>query len=307
MKNMNISNRCNLKYQHNVRLPYINGIIDALYLNDDIVDIVEIKVSKQREWRDNALIQSILYGLSLHKNRFRIHLINILSKKCEHFYVNFSKTITSNGELLRELEQNIKDENDIYESLLNDIIMEMIGNVRTSSYTKELRKISNDIQMYNMNCFLAKTLTNNVEKEDKIDFDITNVFFLDGRIYRKEIQVLHFYELTSPTRVTLHFQLYTRDEIIDFLKKFKKIVNCWGIEKIIVGRHLLQEYLPFKNEIPYEFLNKDNIQMSEKNWNEYLLTANWEETENNIIDWNNIVSSSAVQITEMSEKYNFKC
>ena len=54
-------------------------------------------------------------------------------------------------------------------------------------------------------------------------------------------------------------------------------------------------------------LNKDNIQMSEKNWNEYLLTANWEETENNIIDWNNIVSSSAVQITEMSEKYNFKC
>lgn len=57
----------NLKTQSNVAMPFVTGIADALLLpqkdSKDILEVIEIKASRSPEWMENALIQSILYGI----------------------------------------------------------------------------------------------------------------------------------------------------------------------------------------------------------------------------------------------------
>jgi len=84
---------CNLnhlKVQSNVAMAYVSGIADALVLNNDKaskepLEVIEIKASRAAEWKDNALVQSVLYGLMLGRNYFRIHLVNVLQKESSHY------------------------------------------------------------------------------------------------------------------------------------------------------------------------------------------------------------------------------
>lgn len=82
-----------LKVQQNVTMPFLNGIADAMLCPPErgIVEIYEIKASKSAEWQNNALVQSILYGICMGKTLFRIHLVNVFSKESYSYSVHFGK------------------------------------------------------------------------------------------------------------------------------------------------------------------------------------------------------------------------
>lgn len=75
----------NLKTQSNVAMQFVTGIADALLLphkdSKELLEVLEIKASRSPEWMENALIQSILYGIMLGRSLFRIHLLNVLSNE----------------------------------------------------------------------------------------------------------------------------------------------------------------------------------------------------------------------------------
>jgi hypothetical protein len=255
-----------LKSQHNVSGQFLNGIIDAVVLNEkDFVDIYEIKASRGRDWNESALLQAIMYGLCLYKTKFRIHLVNVLHSSWQHFYVD------------------IKD------------------------YQETMSKIITDIQLYNLNCFLSKNRSfHNVEKKC---LNIVNLFFLDGRCKNEEIESIYLYEFTSPTKISLHIQLDKFDP--KFWIELKKLINSWGIKKIIVGRHLTSNLIPTDLPIEIKFLNNKTKQI---NWDIYLTQIGWykELTEfqkegKKVLDlnWKKILSTSSIQIAELCEKFNF--
>ena len=82
----------NLKTQDNVHCCFMNGMIDVSFERSDpnsLLEIVEIKASRKKDWTTTALLQAILYGICKHKSIFRVHLINVLSKSWKHYYVSF--------------------------------------------------------------------------------------------------------------------------------------------------------------------------------------------------------------------------
>jgi hypothetical protein len=248
-----------LKTQHKVRTPFINGIIDCVNMNEnDFYDIFEIKASKKRDWNENALLQSIMYGICLYKTKFRVHLINVSSKTWQHYFVDLTDYRSS-----------------------HDIIR-------------------NDIQLWNLNCFLSKNRT--FHDENKKNLDIFQLFFLDGRIENGKLVKFSFFEVVSPTKVTLHLEFNTLKEIEKFLlNDFERIIESWNVKKIIVGRHIPKNY--FKGDI-FRYLYKENL-----SWEYYLYQLQWnmelnDDKENNIISWDNIISTTSIQIAEICERYN---
>jgi len=131
-----------LKVQHNVAMPFLNGIADAVVVppstSTQLVEVMEIKASKSPEWQENALLQSILYGLSLGKSLFRVHLVNVFSKESCSYVMNFGKEFF---------------------------------NVREA--------VVADVQQWNLNCFLCKNVT--YHDPQKKTLHVQNTFFLDGQ------------------------------------------------------------------------------------------------------------------------------
>jgi hypothetical protein len=84
-----LSTSGNLKTQMNVAMSFVTGIVDASIVppksGQDILDIIEIKASRSSQWTDQALVQSILYGIMLGRSRFRIHLFNVASTRVSSF------------------------------------------------------------------------------------------------------------------------------------------------------------------------------------------------------------------------------
>jgi len=70
-----------LKTQSNVSMPFVKGIIDAVVETETVFDILEIKASRSLQWRNQALLQAILYGILSAKSVFKIHLINVFAKQ----------------------------------------------------------------------------------------------------------------------------------------------------------------------------------------------------------------------------------
>ena len=261
--------------QHSVRLPFMNGIIDVFYCpENEMMEIFEIKASKTREWKENALLQSILYGLCKKRKIFRVHLINVFSTKWSHYCIHF------------------KDD------------LEMV-----------LSQIRDDLQLYNLNCFLSKngTIRNPIKK----DFPIENVFFLDG-IPEKE---LYFYEFTSPTKITLLFRILTKENIESFWKStFPSLQKNIKIKKIVVSRLLWKDRIPLSvlSLSDFRFLNKKNEPYTSKEWETFLHQCNWYKDKELIkgnqeddkrqytqLKWKNILSTSSVQIGDLCKNFNF--
>jgi hypothetical protein len=246
--------------QHKVGVPFIHGIVDCVNLNDqDFIDIYEIKVSKKRDWSENALLQAILYGICLHKMKFRVHLINVSSKYWQHYFIDLEK------------EANV------------------------------ILQIRNDIQLWNLNCYLSKNRT--FHDSNKNNLNIFQLFFIDGRIIKDELVQLVLYEIASPTKVVIHFELYTPSDIQFFIEKqLQKIIELWNIQKIIVGRHIPANYFHGDR---FRYLAKDQL-----SWEYYLYQIQWnkeihQEDEKYIISWEHSISSTSLQICELCERYNF--
>lgn len=259
--------------QHQVRTAYINGIIDVFYQpENDLVEIFEIKASKQREWKDNALLQAIFYALCKKRSIFRIHLINVFSGKWLHYYVNFKKDL--------------------------HIV---------------LRQITDDLQLYNLNCYLSKnrTIHNSVKK----NFYINNVHFLDGifDFEKNEWKQLNLFEMSSPTKISLLFSNTGNSNCILFLEKtIPQIIQDLKIKKIIVGRKLWKDIVSINN-VDVRYLNKYNQPYSEKQWEQFLIHTNWykekiqikEDDSKTRIDWNQVISSTSIQICDLCNQFNF--
>lgn len=261
--------------QHSVRLPFMNGIIDIFYSPEkDMMEIYEIKASKSREWKENALLQSILYGLCKKRKIFRVHLINVFSKKWLHYCFH------------------CKDD------------LEII-----------LGKIRDDLQLYNLNCYLSKNVT--IRSPVKKDFQIENVFFIDG-IPEKE---LYFYEFTSPTKFTLLFSLKKKEEIERFwIDSFPLLQKNLQIKKIIISRILWKDCIPLSSLLltDFRFLNTTNQPYTLKQWEDFLHQSNWYKDKEMIkenqetkrrqytqLKWKNVISTSCVQIGDLCKTFNF--
>lgn len=249
-----------VKTQHKVGVPFINGIVDCVNLNEqDFYDIYEIKVSKKRDWSENALLQAILYGICLYKSKFRVHLLNVASKRWQHYFIDLEKG--------KEIVQQIR----------------------------------NDIQLWNLNCYLSKNRT--FHHPEKKNLNIYQLFFLDGRMEQGTIKRLVLYELASPTKIVPHLEFDNPDEIQNFLKnELAAVIDLWNIKKIIVGRHLPKK--SFEGDT-FRYLAKENV-----TWDFYLYQLQWnkeihQEDGKHIISWDMPISSTSIQICELCERYNF--
>lgn len=262
-----------IKSQEKCKMPFVQGIIDAVYLpenNDEWTEIIEIKASRARDWNENALLQAILYGFCLGKRRFRIHLVNVFSSKWNHYFVNIDK------------------------------------------WDDMIRIMYNDLQLWNLNCYLSKNRTfHHVEKKT---LDIRNTLFFEG-IGREKLYV---FEFTSPTKISLLYHFETKENVDYFWQKvFLLMCQNLNIEKIMIGRNLISDYIPIKSPL-FRYLNKKNSPYTEKEWSIYLNGIGWysekeellkDEDENNVtvyLDFQQVISMTSVQIGELCKRFNFQ-
>lgn len=154
-----------LKVQHNLAMPFLNGIADALLLppaqSTSLVEVFEIKASKSQDWQENAMLQSILYGLCLGKSLFRVHLVNVFCKESCSYVVNFGK-----------------------------------------DFFKVRDRVVSDVQQWNLNCFLAKNVTHH--DPGKKTMNLQGTFFLDGRVSSDKEKTFFLAEMVSPTKTYMH-------------------------------------------------------------------------------------------------------
>lgn len=74
--------------QSNLRMPHLTGIADIVFSNQDEINIWEIKASIDRNWKDNALTQIILYSLMTGKSWSRLTLLNVFSNEKIFYHFN---------------------------------------------------------------------------------------------------------------------------------------------------------------------------------------------------------------------------
>lgn len=70
-----------IKTQENLKMPGITGIADAVDISGKQTVIYEIKASRASDWKENALLQAILYGIMMGQSQFRICLVNVFGKE----------------------------------------------------------------------------------------------------------------------------------------------------------------------------------------------------------------------------------
>ena len=109
-----------MNIQSNLRMPHLTGIADIIFSNKDEINIWEIKASIDRNWKDNALTQIILYSLMTGKSWSRLTLLNVFSNEKIYYHYN-SKDIM-------KLRNNVIDDIIIYNCncFLSKILMFLI-------------------------------------------------------------------------------------------------------------------------------------------------------------------------------------
>lgn len=91
-----------IKIQSNLKMPLLKGVADAVITKkneneqkkSEEITIIEIKASSDREWKDDALTQAILYSLMTGKLWSRLILLNPFMNQKVSYYFN-SKNILS--------------------------------------------------------------------------------------------------------------------------------------------------------------------------------------------------------------------
>ena len=82
----------NIKIQANMKMKLLTGVADTLvtHVNNEKeeVTVIEIKASKDREWKDDALTQAMLYALMSGKTWSRLILLNPFMNEKVSYYFN---------------------------------------------------------------------------------------------------------------------------------------------------------------------------------------------------------------------------
>jgi hypothetical protein len=92
-----------LNIQKPVRMPWITGVVDVSINSDKEIELYEIKASRDKDWKDNALIQIICYALMSGKTWSRLHLINPFQNEYVSYYFDTKKILTLRDELLKDV------------------------------------------------------------------------------------------------------------------------------------------------------------------------------------------------------------
>lgn len=82
----------NVKIQANLKMKLLTGVADTLITHNnndkEEITVIEIKASIDREWKDDALTQAMLYSLMCGKTWSRIILLNPLMNEKVSYYFN---------------------------------------------------------------------------------------------------------------------------------------------------------------------------------------------------------------------------
>lgn len=94
----------NMSIQSNCRMPHLTGISDVMFTNDnDEINIWEMKASIDRNWKDNALTQVILYALMSGKTWSRLTLLNVFSNERLCYYYNTKEIMTLRNYVISDI------------------------------------------------------------------------------------------------------------------------------------------------------------------------------------------------------------
>jgi AAA domain len=92
-----VPNAYAIKTQVNISMPLLKGIMDAARVPksdaSDSMDIFEIKASRASDWKQNTMLQAILYGIMNGKAFFNTYLINVFSKQAKLYKVYLKKDL----------------------------------------------------------------------------------------------------------------------------------------------------------------------------------------------------------------------
>jgi len=92
-----------LKVQAPVQMPWVTGIADAISTEEKEMSLYEIKASKDRDWKNNALLQVSIYALMTGKSWSRLHLLNPLSNEHLTYYFDSKKILSLRQEILKDI------------------------------------------------------------------------------------------------------------------------------------------------------------------------------------------------------------
>lgn len=255
-----------LKSQHKVSGQFLNGIIDAVVLNEnDFVDIYEIKASRTRDWNESALLQSIMYGLCLYKTKFRIHLINVLQSKWQHYYVD------------------IKDYQEIMSKIITDIQLYNLNCYLSKNRTfHDIEKKNLDIS----NLFFLDGKCHNGKIENINLYEFTSPTKISLHIEVKKFNDSFWTEL---------------QELINIWKIKKIIVGRHLTSNLIPNNMSVDVKFLNQKKIPVNW----DIYLAQIGWYSELNEFKEEDRKVSNLNWDRTLSSTSVQIAELCEKFNF--
>lgn len=98
----------NIKIQSNLKMKLLKGVADSIVsskIDEGITEItiVEIKASQDRDWKDDALIQAMLYALMTGKTWSRIILLNPFMNEKVSYYFNTKNILTLRNHVLQDI------------------------------------------------------------------------------------------------------------------------------------------------------------------------------------------------------------
>lgn len=205
-----------IQFQHNLAMPYLTGIADAFlsYKDGDKKKcrVYELKASRSPEWKQNALLQAVMYGIMSNAYQTDIYLLNAFSPTLFGYRFKPNKN-------MRQIRE----------------------------------KIIEDIQIWNLNCFLAKNNTRHADNKHDlmtdglviIDIDRVELFPSDTIDLDATTTIANTFKLLwfdSATRT----KLYTFETFSDVLSFLAKAIPS----KIYVGRFLCIDKEQYIKDIP---------------------------------------------------------
>lgn len=184
------SEKNSMKIQVNMQMPWVKGIADAIVYKgdkdskdnkDSKIELVEIKASQDIHWKDNALLQVLIYSLMSGKTWSYLHLLNPFRNEKVTYHFN-SKNILSlrskviNDVLIYNLNSFMaksyglykhKKSFDVSNTLFVDITRDEDGNLKQVSVVNIASPIKCEL-IYNEHCDNEQDKSKNMEKTEKI-------------------------------------------------------------------------------------------------------------------------------------------
>ena len=260
-----------IRIQHNLGMPFVTGIADALIPADDAkkspLVIYEIKASKAKDWLENALLQAILYSLCMGQKKCTIHLVNVLSPTIQTFNVFFENMSQSRS-----------------------LVMEQI-------------------RQWNLNCYLAKNRS--LHDPLKKTFNVARTYFLDGRLEQHQLCLFEITSPTKTVLIStfsgeMEVQSFLQKDIHEWIEilKIRKLLlgrhlylmPCFKIIKECNIIPLGHSSRSIHDHEWYTFLTKTG-------WFEPDSNVSMENRKT-YLDWNLVQCSFMIQWAHICDSYN---